>query len=335
MNLQQFASVLGLALTTALAGANSVQAATWLPQTVLSPVLSPRWASPTAGDNVLIADRGNNRLLLISPDKKILWQYDFAGLPRKSGADDAFFTPDGKSIVVNLEHWQQVEVIAMATKAVTWSYGQPGKRSSKPGFLDFPDDAYPLVNGDILIADIRNCRVIEVAPDKNIVRQYGVTGRCNGPGTLASPNGDKPLPNGHILISTIRDHSLTELDENWNPVVRLQLPLHYPSDPQLTHDGNYVVADYTHPGRIIEIDHSGRVLWDYAPTSGDAELNRPSLAVELSDGNIIANDDLNHRVIVIDKASKKIIWQYGITGRPGAGPGHLSIPDGLDLQKAN
>ena len=56
-------------------------------------------------------------------------------------------------------------------------------------------------------------------------------------------------------------------------------------------------------------------------------------SLKLPDGNIIANDDLNHRVIVIDKATKKIIWQYGVTGRPGSQPGFLAIPDGIDLQK--
>src|SRR5207237_990088 len=60
------------------------------------------------GYNVLIADRGNNRLLLVSPEKKILWQYDFIGLPPRSGADDAFFADGGKSVIVNLEHQQVV-----------------------------------------------------------------------------------------------------------------------------------------------------------------------------------------------------------------------------------
>lgn len=329
---RRFPPVLAATVLVLMAAAPA-QAAGWAAAAVPWLAPHPVWAAPTAGNNVLIADRGNDRLLLVSPQGGVLWEYDFAGLPRSAGADDAFFTADGKSVVVNLEHWQTVEVIDVATKQVTWSYGVPGRRGAKPGYLDFPDDAYPLPNGDILVADIRNCRVIEIAPDKSIVRQYGVTGRCSGPGTLASPNGDKPLPDGHILISTIRDHSLLELDQNWAPIRRLPLPLHYPSDPQPTRDGNTLVADYVHPGRIIEIDRSGRVVWDYAPTSGDGELNRPSLAVELPDGNIIANDDLNHRVVVIDKKSKKIIWQYGVTGRAGAGAGYLSIPDGLDLQK--
>jgi len=297
-----------------------------------APMPQPVASDPLGGLDVLIADRGNNRLLLVSPQKHILWEYDFAGLRPKSGADDAFFADDGKSIVVNLEHEQVIQVIDVASKAVTWSYGELGRRGANAGQLDYPDDAYKLQNGDIIVADIRNCRILEIAPNKSIVRQAGTTRRCRGgPTTLASPNGDKPLPNGHILVSTIGDHSLTELDENWAPIFKLSLPLHYPSDPQMTMAGNFLIADYVRQSRIIEIKRDGTIVWDYTGT-GDGRLNRPSLAVELPNGNILANDDLNHRVIVIDRASKQIVWQYGVTGRPGSTPGYLSIPDGLDVR---
>ena len=290
---------------------------------------------PLGGYNVLIADRGNNRLLLVNEKKDILWTYHFEGLPPDSGADDAFFADDGKSIIVNLEHQQVIQIIDRATKKVTWQYGELGKTGSKPGFLNFPDDAYKLPNGDVVVADIRNCRILEIAPDKHIVRQAGKTGKCwGGPETLASPNGDKPLPNGHLLISTITDHSIVELDENWNQVLRLSLPIGYPSDPQMTAAGNFLVAGYTNPGTLIEVARDGTVVWEYKPT-GDGALNRPSLAIELPNGNLLLNDDLNARVVVIEKATSKIIWQYGVTGQPGTEPGHLHIPDGLDIIKAD
>jgi hypothetical protein len=293
----------------------------------------PSDASALGGYDVLIADRGNNRLLLISPQKQVLWQYDFKGLPRAEGADDAFFVDGGKSVIVNLEHGQVIEIIDRDSKAVTWSYGTLGKRGYKNGLLDFPDDAYKLPNGDIIVADIRNCRILEIAPDKSIVRQAGRTRRCgSAPDEFASPNGDTPLPDGSVLVSTIGDHSLIKLDPQWRRVFKLSLPLHYPSDPQPTKAGNYVIADYVRRGRIIEIDRQGNIVWEF-DGAGQGGLDHPSLAEELPNGNIIANDDLNHRVIVIDKASKRIVWQYGITGRHGSGPDELSIPDGIDIIK--
>jgi hypothetical protein len=287
------------------------------------------------GYNVLIADRGNNRLLIVSPDKQILWEYDFAGLRAGSGADDAFFADNGASVIVNLEHQQVIEIIDRVTKVVKWEYGTLGKPGAAPGLLNYPDDAYQTPNGDVVVADIRNCRILEIAPDKHIVRQAGVTGRCLGTASmLASPNGDKPLANGDLLVSTIRDHSLTELDENWKPILKLALPIRYPSDPQMTTAGNFLIAGYTNPGKIIEITRDDKVVWSYSGQGGD-RLNRPSLAIELPNGNVLANDDLNHRVIVIDKATDKIIWQYGVTHQAGSAAGFLSIPDGLDIEKAN
>ena len=43
------------------------------------------------------------------------------------------------------------------------------------------------------------------------------------------------------------------------------------------------------------------------------------------------NDDYRHRVVIIDPKTKRIVWQYGITGHPGRGADHLRIPDGFDL----
>lgn len=287
------------------------------------------------GYDVLIADRGNNRILLVSPAKKILWEYDFVDYPWNAGADDAFFTDGGKRIVVSLEHDQVIQVIDIRSKKVIWEYGHRERRGGGRGFLDFPDDAYQLPNGNVIVADIRNCRILEIAPDKQIVRQAGVTSRCGRRlPLLAAPNGDTPLANGHVLISTIDDHSLIELDKNWHRTLQLNLPLRYPSDPQMTKAGNFLLCDYTRPGKIIEIDRNGRVLWTFT-AKGQGNLNRPSLAMELPNGNILANDDLNHRVIVIDKASSRIVWQYGVTGRHGSKPGYLHIPDGLDIIKAN
>ncbi|MBZ9799597.1 PQQ-binding-like beta-propeller repeat protein [Mesorhizobium sp. ES1-4] len=301
------------------------------------PAVAAAPSDPVAlgGYDVLIADRGNGRLLLVSPQKQILWQYRFTDIPPGSGADDAFFADGGKSIITNLEHQQVIRIIDRATKKVTWEYGKLGQPGSSAGHLDFPDDAYKLANGDVVVADIRNCRILEISPDKKVVRQAGVTGRCWGNATaLASPNGDKPLPNGHILVSTINDDGLIELDQNWKQILHLKLPIRYPSDPQMTKLGNFLVASYTRPGTIIEITRDGKVVWRYQAKLHE-ELNHPSLAIELPNGNVLATDDLNHRVVVIDKATSTILWQYGVTHRRGEKPGYLHIPDGLDIIKAD
>ncbi len=291
----------------------------------------PKDMTALGGYDVLIADRGNNRLIEVTPDKKIIWEYDFKGLPLGYGADDAFFTDGGKTVVASLEYYHVIELIDYQTKKILWQYGIPGTHGSGAGYLYHPDDAYKLPNGDVIVADIQNCRVIEISLDKKIVHQYGKTRQCGtASGFLDAPNSDTPLPNGGILISTILNHSLLELDAEWNPVFTISLPLKYPSDPQLTQTGDFLIAGYTNPGKIVEISGQGNIVWEFDGV-GTTTLDKPSLAIELPNGNILANDDYNHRVIVIDTQTKQIIWQYGVTGKPGDGVGQLNIPDGLDI----
>jgi hypothetical protein len=290
--------------------------------------------SALGGYNVLMADRGNNRVIEVTPDKKIVWEYHF-DLPRLGlGADDAFFTDNGKSVIVNLEEYHLIQIIDYASKQVVWSYGEGGKPGHTDGLLNTPDDAYKLPNGDVIVADIKNCRIIEITPSKQIAHQYGQTRQCgNTPGLLNKPNGDTPLKNGHILISNIVGQSLIELDQNWKPVFQMQLPVAYPSDPQLTQAGNILISDYSNPGQVVEVGKDGKIVWRFSGAPHDVKLKQPSLSIELPNGNILTNDDNNHRVIVIDKKTKEIIWQYGVTGKPGSGEGQLNVPDGVDIIK--
>ena len=75
---------------------------------------------------------------------------------------------------------------------------------------------------------------------------------------------------------------------------------------------------------------SARSFHRYAP-SGRQALNDPSLAEPLPNGDVLANDDHNNRVIVIDPHTDRIVWQYGHTHIAGRQPGYLADPDGVDL----
>jgi hypothetical protein len=46
---------------------------------------------------------------------------------------------------------------------------------------------------------------------------------------------------------------------------------------------------------------------------------------------VLVSDSRNDRVIVIDRATKKIIWQYGHTGKGTGAYGFLHTPDSAVL----
>ncbi len=111
-----------------------------------------------------------------------------------------------------------------------------------------------------------------------------------------------------------------------------QAPVTYPSDPQLTQHGNVIVSDYSHPGAVVILArHTGRLLWRYGPSSGPGELDHPSLATMLPNGDIIIGDDYNHRIVIVDPHTRRIVWQYGHLGTSGTRRGYLHTPDGFDF----
>ena len=319
----------GTARATPTSGASSAS-----PTPTASPPPVAVASGPFAGD-LLIADRQNGRILIVDPAGRIKWRFPVAGsLPAGRGfaADDAFLAPDGKTIVANEEGHEVIDRIDIATRRIVWQYGRYNVAGRGVGELHTPDDAYPLANGDVVVADIRNCRVIEIDLAKRITRQWGRTGVCidNAPRTYGDPNGDTPLADGGLLITEIRGSRVVRLDARGRVVFDIHVPTAYPSDAHLDAKGDILVVDYSNPGAIIRLDRHGHVLWRYAPRSGRGRLDHPSLAIDLTTGLVAVNDDFRHRVLVIDPKTNRIVWQYGHTDRHSRANGFLFTPDGID-----
>ena len=148
---------------------------------------------------------------------------------------------------------------------------------------------------------------------------------------MGSPNGDTPLADGNLLVSEINGSWVSEYTPAGKLVWTVQLPISYPSDPQQLGPDRYLIADYAWPGQILEFNREGTILYRYRAASGPGMLNHPSLTELLPSGVFMANDDYNHRMVAIDPATGALVWQYGITGKPGTAPGELNTPDGFDL----
>jgi outer membrane protein assembly factor BamB len=184
----------------------------------------------------------------------------------------------------------------------------------------------------VIVADAYNCRVLEIRGHR-VVRSIG-NGVCahNPPTSLGAVNGDTPLPGGHILVSEINGSYIDEFTLGGRLVRVYHAPVSYPSDPQLTRNGNIILADYSRPGGIVILSRrTGAVLWTYRPASGPGMLDHPSLAAMLPNGDVIVGDDFNDRIVIIDPHTKRIVWQYGHTAVGGTAPGYLHIPDGFDF----
>jgi outer membrane protein assembly factor BamB len=287
---------------------------------------------------VLIADRDNNRLLEVSPDGRVLWRFPAPGDLARAQTfllpDDAFFSPDGRKIVVTQEDDFAISVVDLASDRIVYRYGHPGVPGAEPGYVHNPDDAMLMPSGDLLSADIKNCRVLVIGPPAHRPsRQLGETGVCElqlGV-SYGSPNGAFPMADGDTAITEINGDWLDVIAPDGTPVSATHPPgFTYPSDTNQMRPGLFLSVDYTDPGAIETFTSNGELRWRYEPT-GAAALDQPSLALPLPNGDILANDDKNDRVIVVDPHTDKIVWQYGHTHVPGSGEGFLSNPDGVDL----
>ncbi|HNC51032.1 MAG TPA: PQQ-binding-like beta-propeller repeat protein [Accumulibacter sp.] len=297
----------------------------------------PSWGKPLPYP-VVIADRRNNRLIEIAPDKSIIWEFVSPNLKVYRGNEDVNFSPDGKLLAVSEEDNYDVHIVDYEKKSLVWTYGTPDVRGKEAGFLNYPDDAHLLADGRFITADIRNCRILIIDPkDNSIATQWGKPGKCrhDPPHELAHPNGATPLENGDILVTEIAGSWISRITREGQVLWSVRAPnIRYPSDAFMTVDGRQVVvADFWKPGRVVIFDPATRkISWEYFVKEGERMLDHCSIARELPDtGDIFVVDDLRDRVLVIDRKSKEIIWQYGVTDTKGHKPGYLFYPDGFDI----
>jgi hypothetical protein len=90
--------------------------------------VDPASVRPFAG-LLVIADRGNDRLLVMDANKHIIWRYPDPHLPAPPSLlyfpDDAFWVHRGHAILVNEEENHTLIEIAYPSGRVLWTYGHP------------------------------------------------------------------------------------------------------------------------------------------------------------------------------------------------------------------
>jgi hypothetical protein len=318
-------------------------AALWAPQNVVGATPGTdeayRAASARSGlpGDLVIADRGNNRLLIVDPRGHIVFRFP---RPGDQGHlyydDDTFVEPGGEWIIANEEDNHAIIEINLRRNGMKLLFGHPGEPGAGTTHVNTPDDAYMLPDGTFTVADANNCRILFIHAGR-IVRRYGSAVECrhDPPHRFGSVNGDTPLPNGGVLVSEIQGSWIDEIGPEGRLLWAHKAPVGYPSDPQPLPGGRILLADYSNPGHVLIIDRHGHVLWRYGPSTGFGRLDQPSLAMALPNGDIAVNDDYRHRVLVIDPRTNRIVWKYGHTDRPGTAYGHLNTPDGMDFVPLN
>src|SRR5579859_4506045 len=186
--------------------------ALWAPQNVVAP--QPQTASaylaaskrPGPAGYILIADRGNNRVLVVNPEYQIVYLYpNQEDKPRGRVLvynDDTFVVPGGQSLIANEEDNHAIVEWSLVDRSLHVLFGHPGEAGSDRTHVHTPDDAYVLADGTVTVADAYNCRILFIR-EHRIVRQIGHSTVCrhDPPVDVGPVNGDTPTPDGSVLVS--------------------------------------------------------------------------------------------------------------------------------------
>jgi len=219
----------------------------------------------------------DNRVMLVDPKGRIVWQYGQTGVP--GSGPNQLNTP-----VQN-----------------TWiPITAANSRMRAAAALEFIPD------GHVLITDQVNERIIEVTLDNQIVWQYGMTGTAGCDfNQLNNPNSAELLPNGHILIADENNSRVIEVTRGkqivWSYGSCTSTQLNIVAFASRLPNGDTLITDSGN-NRILEVDSSGNPVWSYVTNArpGSVSNPNPTRAVRLANGNTLISDQFNHQVIEVD-----------------------------------
>ena len=279
----------------------------------------PAWPGPLPYP-IVIADQGTGHLLEVTPQGKVVWSLTDPQVGTVTIAPKSVtFTPDGNQLLVTSEAQDVVAEFNYATGAPGWSFGVPGQPGTGDQHLNYPDQGAMLPNGDVAVADIRNCREVLIGPSEQVAAIWGQPqqGYCQtdtSKSLFGYPDGSAPQANGDVLLTFGSGDRVALFSGSGQVLWDTAVPLLYggfAADATLTSAGNVVVCGYGNPGAVAAYNpQNGRELWHYFVPSGPGALDLPDDVVPLPNGNVLVADSGNHRVVVIDPTDGKIVWQY-------------------------
>lgn len=284
--------------------------------------------------NVLIADRNNSRLLSISPKGQVVWDQP------QTTPSDAYLSSTGHTAIVT-EHTQAVVLDRLVDSGhVSFTYGHAGHAGSADNFLSDPQTGQETLTGELVIADLGNCRVLFVnTPFHRPVKTLGKAGQCvhqvtSAPVTLDHPDAAFPTSDGGVVVTELSSPGFVDVFNRSDALtssVQLSSTFTDPYDANEFAPGKLIIVNRANPGLVEEFSTKGAPLWTWPQSGSKDSLDRPSLARVLANGDVLIADSGNDRVIVVDPTTNKIVWQYGHTHTAGTAKGYLHTPDSVDL----
>jgi hypothetical protein len=216
----------------------------------------------------------DNRVILVDPFKRIVWQYGQFGQTgtnnnQLSTPVQCTWLPNFHVLITDQGNNRIIEVTL--DKRIAWQF--PGPNTNADAVLNSPNSAELLENGHILIADENNNRAIEVTRAHQIVHTFTAT---NSLGAVAFASR---LPNGDTLLTDAGNSRAVEVDANdiivWQYYTdtdtnSVAAPL--PTRAIRLRGGDTLISDQFN-NRVIRVSHAGAIVMSYGlPLSGGGAI---------------------------------------------------------------
>jgi len=212
----------------------------------------------------------DNRVILVDPKGKIVWQYGQFGLTG-SGPNlldtpvQSTWLPNAHVLITDQANNRIIEV--NLKKKIVWQY--PGSNTNDADQLSGPNSAELLENGHILIADQGNNRAIEVTRADHIVKTFTASNTVN---TVAFASR---LDNGDTLLTDAGNSRAVEVDTNdavvWQYITNTDtnsVPAPLPTRAIRLKNRDTLISDQFN-NRVIRVSPAGLIVANYGlPLAG-------------------------------------------------------------------
>lgn len=319
--------------------------------------------------NTLVVDQGNHRVFEVNNRNKIVWQYGITNTVgitngRLYSPSDCQRLENKHNLITDTDNHRIIEL--NEEDKIIWQYGnEENKLGSGYGEgrnqLNSPQEATRLNNGNTLIVDSGNYRVIEVNPDKKIVWYYSTNDEEGNVPISFTPLKAIRLENNNTII--FGPHQMLEISYTGKLLNLIVFSLLQKSRELITLEQFPSITLSTEPSKehimelakkvatsyiktnveLIDIDiivtarnlnkifivnRKKQIVWRYGEVKEHSihKLERPNSSEMNKEGYILIADTDRHRVIEVFRQTKEIVWQYGITDAMGSGVNQLGHP---------
>ena len=281
--------------------------------------------------NTIIVDYGNHRVIEVTEDHEIEWTY---GIKGDSGIAEGYlnyptFFQRTKSATNIITDSQNHRIIELEGKKIIWQYGNENNLNDESAQgkefnqLNTPLTAWRYENGNTLILDAGNQRIIEVNPKKEITWEYQIDQEEKAVKAFR-------LKSGKIML--ISENNILEIDYGtkeitWSSSIIELTSVASQSDINTTTDNHKktkvfhgVSNRYTSHAYISDSkkeDEKRKSYVDSKMSEIHRSNERPSVILtpgaQVTDMELAYIDKLKSMAYLIDRKGK-VLWKYGENG---------------------